>query len=169
MSDKRGVRPRKTRNVREREDELDAFAALALMRREGLTASQAVEGTTIATLEKYAGPALNKRGRDYVAKLSDDLLRPPMLFLDSKGVRWIDVYGSKAASANSKFWNAINAALNGKPQALKRFENQSLPGTKLKFFTNLKAIQHLQDAGELEGIHPALHTSPSIDVKSACA
>jgi hypothetical protein len=154
MAHKRRLRPRKPRSVRQREDELDAFAALALMRREGLTASQAVEveGTTIANLEKYVGPALNKRGRDYVAKPSDDLLRPPMRFLDAKGVRWIDVRGSKAASLIGHYWNAVGAALNGEPRDLKKFEHTFLPGTKLEFFTNLKAIRHLQDAGELEGI-----------------
>jgi hypothetical protein len=155
MADKRKARrPSKPRNVREREDELDAFAALARMRRKGLTASQAVEveGTTIANLEKYVGPALNKRGRDYVAKPSDDLLRPPMRFLDVKGVRWIDVRGSKAASLISYYWKAVGAALKGEPKDLKKFDKRLLPGTKLEFFTNLKAIRHLQDAGELEGI-----------------
>jgi hypothetical protein len=124
------------------------------MRREGLTASQAVEveGTTIANLEKYVGPALNKRGREYVAKSSDDLLRPPMRFLDAKGLRWIDVRGSKAASLIGEYWNAVDAALNGKPKDLKKFENRLLPNTNLEFFANPKAIRHLQDAGELEGI-----------------
>lgn len=154
MADNRSIRPRKPRNVREREDQLDAFAALALMRREGLPASQAVEVevTTIANLEKYVGSALNRRGRDYVAKPSDDLLRPPMRFLDAKGVRWIDVRGSKAASLIGEYWNAVDAALNGKPKDLKKFENRLLTGTKLKFLTSPKAIQHLKDAGELEGI-----------------
>jgi hypothetical protein len=154
MAHKRTIRSHKPRNVREREDELGAFATLALMRREDLPASQAVvvEGTTIANLEKYVGPALKKRGKDYVAKPSDDLLRPPMLFLDSKGVRWIDVYGSKAASANGQYWNAVNAALNRKPRDLKKFENTFLPGTKLKFLTDPKALRRLQDAGQLENI-----------------
>ena len=154
MADKRRIRPRKPRNVREREDELDAFATLALMRRKDWPASRALEeeGNTEANLEKHVGPALRKRGKDYVALPSDDLLRPPMRFLDAKGVRWIDVRGSKAASLISYYWNAVGAALNGKPRDLKKFDNTFLPGTKLEFFTNLKAIRHLQDAGELEGI-----------------
>jgi hypothetical protein len=155
MADKRKAhRPSKPRNVREREDELDAFAALARMRREGLTASQAaeVEGTTIANLEKYVGPALNKRGRDYVAKPSDDLLRPPLLHVDSKGLQWIDVRGSKTAKLISRYWRAFDEALKGKPKDLKKFENESIPGTKHKFLTDLKTIRQLQDAGVLEGI-----------------
>jgi len=154
MARKRRIRPHKPRSVREREDELDAFAVLARMRRENLTASQAVEieSTTIPNLERHVGAALKKRGKDYVALPSDDLLRPPMRFLDAKGVRWIDVRGSKAASLIGYYWNAVGAALNGEPRDLKKFEHTFLPGTKLEFFTNLKAIRHLQDAGELEGI-----------------
>jgi hypothetical protein len=154
MAHKRRIRSHKPRNVREREDELDAFAALALMRRENLTASQAVEieSTTIPNLERHVRPALKKRGSDYVALPNDDLLRPPMRFLEAKGVRWIDVRGSKAASLIGEYWNAVDAALSEKPRDLKKFDNTLLPGTKLNFLTNLKAIQHLQDAGELEGI-----------------
>jgi hypothetical protein len=82
--------------AREREEQRDALAALARMRRENLPASEAVdiEGTSIAKLEKYVGPALQRRGKDYVARPSDDLVRPPMLILDSKGVRPIEVRGS---------------------------------------------------------------------------
>ncbi len=154
MAYKRTIPSHKPRNVREREDELDAFATLALMKRENLPASRAleVEGNTKENLEKYVGPALRKRGKDYVALPSDDLLRPPMRFLDAKGVRWIDVRGSKAASLLGYYWNAVGAALNEEPRDLKEFEHTFLPGTKLEFFTNLKAIRHMQDAGELEGI-----------------
>ncbi len=70
-----------------------------------------------------------------------------MRFLDAKGVRWIDFAVPKPRPSNGEYWNAIDAALNGKPRDLKKFENTFLPGTKLEFFTNLKAIRHLQDAG----------------------
>src|SRR5579863_239408 len=109
MADKRGVRPHTPRNAREGEDQLNAFAALKLMRREGLSALRAVEveGTTISNLERYAGSALRKVGKDYVAKPIDDLVRP-MWWLDSSGLQPIEIRGSKAASLNGQFWNAVD-------------------------------------------------------------
>jgi len=153
MADKRGVPPHTPRSAREREDQLDAFAALKLMRREGLSAPQAVEveGTTIANLERYAGSALRKIGKDYVAKPIDDLVRP-MWWLDSSGLQPIEIRGSKAASLNGQFWNAVDEALKGKRGALRGFEGKTLPGTKLKFLTDLRIIRRLQDAGQLDNI-----------------
>ena len=153
MTIKRRTNRPKPRNVRERNDQLDALAALKLMRREGLSAPRAVEieGTTIPILERYAGSALRKVGKDYVAKPIDDLVRP-MLWLDSRGVQPIEIRGSKAASLNGQFWNAVDDALKGKRSALKGFEGKTLPGTKLKFLTDLRIIRRLQDAGQLDNI-----------------
>ena len=115
MAIKRRTNRPTPRNARERNDQLDALAALKLMRREGLSAPRAVEleRTTIPILERYAGSALRKVGKDYVAKPIDDLVRP-MLWLDSRGVQSIEIRGSKAASLNGQFWNAIDDALKGK-------------------------------------------------------
>jgi hypothetical protein len=148
------IRPHKPRNVRERGDQLDAFAVLALMRREDLPASQAVEieNTTIPNLEKHAGPALKKRGRDYVALPTDDLIRPPMLILDSKGVRPIEVRGSKASSSIGEYWNAVDDALQGSFSALRKFKGKTIPGTEIEFLTDIRQIHILQDAGQLENI-----------------
>ena len=120
---------------------------------QGLSAPRAVEleRTTIPILERYAGSALRKVGKDYVAKPIDDLVRP-MLWLDSRGVQSIEIRGSKAASLNGQFWNAVDDALKGKRSALKGFEGRTLPGTKLKFLTDLRIIRHLQDAGQLDNI-----------------
>ena len=59
-------------NRRQEENRRDAFAALALMRRKGLSASSAAEaeGTTVKNIVKYARPALRKRGKEYFAKPS---------------------------------------------------------------------------------------------------
>jgi hypothetical protein len=139
--------------VRERENQRDAFAALALMRRQGLPASEAVkvEGTTLANLEKYVGPALKKRGDDYVAKPSDDFVRR-MLVPDPRGLRHEEIRGSKAASLVGKYWNALDEALKGNPAALKQFRGKTIPGTDLGFLTDKKSIERLQDAGQLENI-----------------
>src|SRR5271163_485622 len=117
MSRKRKTRGFVPRNARERADQLDAFAALALMRRERLSASLAarVEGISVRKIRKYVGSALRKRGKDYVAKPSDRLRRPPMLALDAKGTRPVVVRSSLAASQMGKYWNAVDEALNGKP------------------------------------------------------
>ena len=142
------------RTAREREEQADAFAALARMKRENSPASEMVEAenTSVPKLEKYVGRAIQKRGKDYFALPSDDLLRPPMPVLDSKGVRWIEVHGSKAASAIGKYMNAIDDALKGNPSALKKFKGKKIPGTQIEFLTDIRQIHILQDAGELDNI-----------------
>jgi len=145
--------PRRRNSRRENEDRLDAFAALALMRREGLLASSAAEaeGTTVKNILKHVRPALRKRGKDYAARRSDRLIRP-MNALDAKGTRSIVVRSSKAASLVGRYWNAIDDALKGKPSALKEFRRRKIPYNKLKFLANLKTLRRLQDAGVLDNI-----------------
>jgi hypothetical protein len=142
------------RTAREREEQADAFAVLARMRRENSPGSETVEleNSSLPKLDKYVGPAIKKRGKDYVALPSDELIRPPMLILDSKGVRPIEVRGSKAASAIGKYWNAIDNALNGNPSPLKNFKGKKIPGTQIEFLTDIRQIHILQDAGQLENI-----------------
>ena len=147
---KRGTVPR---NVREKERQLDAFAALALMRREGMSASSAVEaeGTTVRNLRKYVGTALRKRGKDYVAKRSDRLPRV-LIAIDNKGTRPIVVRSSKAASKMGRYFNAVDDALKGKRGALREFRGKRIPYTRLKFLTNLKTLRRLKDAGVLDNL-----------------
>jgi hypothetical protein len=139
---------------REREEQGDAFAALARMRREKMSASRAAkrEGISLKKLVKYVGPALRKRGRRFEATPSDRLLRQPMTALDAKGIRPIVVRGSKAATENARYWNAVDSALKGKRSALKEFRGKKIPYNKLKYLTNLKTLRRLQDAGVLENI-----------------
>jgi len=133
---------------------LDAFAALALMRREGLSAASAAqaEGTTVKNMLKYVRPALRKRGEDYYAKPSDRLTRPPMVAIDSYGLRPVVVRSSRAASLIGRYFNAVDAALMGKPSALKEFRGKKIPYNNLKFLTNLKTLRRLQEAGVLEDL-----------------
>ena len=153
MKKRKGERNTAPRNRREREAQLDAFAALKLMRREGLSARHAAkaEGTTVRKIRKYVGSALRKRGNDYVARPADRIVRP-MVTVDARGTRHIEARSSKAASEIGKHWNAIDDALKGKPAALKKFRGKKIPGTKVKFLTNLKAIRRLQDFGLLENL-----------------
>lgn len=139
---------------RERENQLDAFAALALMRREGLSASSAakVEGTTVKNILKYVRRAVRKRGKDYFAKPSDRLLRPPMFAIDRYGMRPIVVRSSRAASLIGRYFNAVDDALKGKPAALREFRGKKIPYNKLKFLTNVKTLRRLQDAGVLDNL-----------------
>jgi hypothetical protein len=123
------------------------------MRREGLSASSAAqaEGTTVKNIRKYAGSALRKRGRDYVARRSDRLIRT-MNAIDKKGLRPIVVRSSKAASKMGRYFNAVDDALKGKPSALKEFRGKKVPYNKLKFLTNVKTLHRLQEFGLLENL-----------------
>jgi hypothetical protein len=123
------------------------------MRREGLSASSAadVEGTTVKNIRKHAGPALRKRGKDYVAKRSDRLIRT-MNAIDKKGLLPIVVRSSKAASTVGRYFNAVDDALKGKPAALKKFRGKKIPYNKLKFLTNVKTLHRLQEFGRLENL-----------------
>jgi len=138
---------------RQEENRLDALAALALMRREGMSASSAAEaeGTSVENMRKYVGPALRKRGKDYVAKRSDRLSRV-LTAIDNKGTRPIVVRSSKAASKTSRYFNAVGDALKGKRGALKEFRGKKIPYSKLKFITNLKTLRRLKDAGVLDNL-----------------
>ena len=137
----------------EEEARLAALAALALMRREGLSASSAAEaeGTTLKNVLKHVRPALRKHGKDYVAKPSDRLTRT-MIAIDKKGTRPIVVRSSKAASQIGRYFNAVDDALRGKPSALKEFRGKRIPYNKLKFITNLKTLRQLADAGVFENL-----------------
>jgi len=144
---------RKRKSKREQENRLDAFAALALMRREGLLASSAAEaeGTTVKNILKHVRRALRKRGKDFVARRSDRLIRT-VTAIDAKGTRPIVVRSSNAASLVGKYWNAVDEALKGKPSALRKFRGKKIPYNKLKFLTALKTLERLQDAGLLANL-----------------
>jgi hypothetical protein len=158
---KTGRRPRKRKrggaiklNRRQEENRLDAFAALALMRREGLSASSAaeVEGTTVKNILKYVRLAVRKSGKEYFAKPSDRISRPPMAVIDSFGMRPVVVRSSRAASLIGRYFNAVDDALNGKPSALKKFRGKKVPYNRIKFLTNLKTLRKLKDAGVLDNL-----------------
>ncbi|MGH2508123.1 MAG: hypothetical protein ACRDHZ_12065, partial [Ktedonobacteraceae bacterium] len=144
----------KRRSLREDENRLDAFAALALMRRERLSASLAAEaeGTTVKNILKYVRPALHKRGKDYVAKPSDRLARPSMTALDALGTIRVKVRGSKAASEIGRYWNAIDDALKGNPGALEEFRGRKIPHNRRTFLTDMSTLRQLQDAGMLDNL-----------------
>ena len=146
-------RPSRKRNIKRDNDRRDALAALALMRREGLSARLAAqaEGTTVKNIRKHAGSALRKRGKDYVARRSDRLIRT-MNAIDKKGLRPIVVRSSKAASKMGRYFNAVDDALKGKPSALKEFRGKKIPYNKLIFLTNVKILHRLQEFGLLDNL-----------------
>lgn len=138
---------------REEENRLDAFAALAVMRREGLSARLAAEaeGTTVRNIRKHVGSALRKRGKDYVARPSDRFTRT-LIAIDVKGTRPVVVRSSRAASKIGRYFNAVDDALKGKRSALKEFRGKKIPYNRLQFLTNLKTLRRLADAGLLDNI-----------------
>src|SRR5713101_2224962 len=153
MNRKRKSRDAIPHNKREEENRLNALAALALMRREGLSARLAAEaeGTTVKNIRKYAGSALRKRRKDYVARPSDRLVRT-LTAIDALGTRPIVVRSSKAASTMGRYFNAVDDALKGKRSALKEFRGKKIPYNKLKFLTNLKTLHRLQEFGLLDNL-----------------
>ncbi len=153
MSRKRKTRDAIPRNARDRAAQRDALAALNLMRKERLSASLAAraEGVSVRTIRKYVGSALRKRGKDYVARPSDHIVRA-LTTLDARGKRPTIVRSFKAASLIGRYWNAIDDALKGKPSALKEFRGRKIPYNNRKFLTNLKTLHRLVDADLLDNL-----------------
>lgn len=138
------------RNKREREQQWDAFDALGVAKRERLTRSQAAaaEGIGEKELDRWTRGAWKRRGKEYVPKGNDRLVRP----LSIPGKKGPELYlapGSRASSEVSAFYRAVRDARQGKPAALRAFRGKNLPGTKRKYPTNLALLRRLDEAGLL--------------------
>ncbi|MGC8669487.1 MAG: hypothetical protein ACP5VE_15375 [Chthonomonadales bacterium] len=131
-----------------------AIEALGLMRREGLTATQAARrtGTTTGSIQKYASDAVYTIGRRIVAKPEDGLLRRMMVPTGS-GVVTTYVRGSREASLVSQYWNGVRkyietgdfsdiAALSGK--------RVTVHGRKVALPTDRASVDRLVRAGEMD-------------------
>jgi hypothetical protein len=92
----------------QREANRAAFHALALMR-DGRSRAEAVRraGTTPAAMMRHVGPALQKRGRRWIAMPADRLLRV-MQVLGEDGPAEVSIRGSRVASLISSHWAAID-------------------------------------------------------------
>jgi hypothetical protein len=135
----------------EREARRAALEAVALMRREGLSLSEAADqaGTTTAAVLRHAGPALEQEQGRYRARRGDRLLRV-MVVLGSDGVTHeVEVRGSRAASLVSEHWAALQHYLHtGDDSRLQALEGKTVAGIPLE--TDPDRIDEWERRGELE-------------------
>lgn len=135
--------------VSERETFGRVLHALAISRREGRSLSDAARraGTTPATVERYAGSAVERRGRRVVVRRGDRLYRR-LLVQTVDGQREIGVRGSHAASAVAGHWHALNLyLLHGDDRELRRFADKRVGGYRLQ--TDLDEIEAAHDREEV--------------------
>jgi hypothetical protein len=140
-----------------------SLAALALMRRKGVSFDAACNAVGIApkTALRYVGSELSQeepRGR-YVATPYDYLPRT-VSFLTPEGAVWIAVYDSRIASRSGEYLNALKTFTHeGDSSALESFKGESFEadGVTYMFLTDLATLSRLADAGELaiEGLYRA--------------
>jgi hypothetical protein len=127
-----------------------AFHALNMMR-DGLSLAAAARraGTTPAIVRSYVGPALVRKGRRWVARPADRLLRP-MQILAEGGIEYeVVVRGSRAASLIGGHWSAIGYYLDtGDASRLAHFRGKRVAGRTLE--TDPDVIDIWDRRGELQ-------------------
>ncbi len=127
-----------------------AFETLSTMRDEGIPVTPASKraGTTGATVQKYAGPALKRdvRGR-IVARPTDRLFRR-LPALTTKGLRQLDLTDSREASVVGRHWNAIGQGLGGDWTKAATFKGTRVHGYALE--TDPDMIEPQAQRGEFD-------------------
>jgi hypothetical protein len=128
-----------------------ALDAIADARRLGisLSAAAAGAGTTLATVLRYAAPAVERlpSGR-YRVKRSDDLYRH-IRVISTRGVVWVDTWSSRDAERASAHANAIKAYGFGDDyNSIAAFAGQQVGGAELE--TNILALGAMAAAGDLD-------------------
>ena len=126
-----------------------AFHALELMR-EGLTLSKAARhaGTTPASVKRHVGPALQRRGRLWVARPADRLLRVMQVLTEGGVEHEVATRGSRVASLIGAHWSAIGHYLDtGDASRLQTFRGKRAAGHVLE--TDPDAIDAWERRGEL--------------------
>ena len=131
-----------------------ALDAIALMRREGLSLSDAAAraGTSPRVVVRHASAALDRRGGNYVVREFDDLPRR-MSHLEVDGPRWVTVNGSREASRLAAYHNDVKRFIStGDERAVLRWQGSSFEAEDgpHEFLTDLDLIEDLALGGELE-------------------
>ena len=146
-----------------------AFDAVSLSRREGISLSQAAErvGTTSRTVRRHVPGAVEKRGGRFYARRYDRVRRDSMRVLVKGGEEvWIGPYSSANASLIGRQHNAIGRYLNGRTEQqvldaesdLERLEGRIVvgydPGTgervRYELETNIEVVDRLARVGGLK-------------------
>ncbi len=138
---------------RERKTQQRAAAAVATMKREGISLSEAArqEKTTPNTVRKYAGHALERRGSRVVVKERHHLYRR-MEFLTPDGKIEIDVTNSKTASDIGRYFNVVKRYIYmGEEHGLREFHGKFVQAGKVKhpYITDTAILDELAERGEL--------------------
>jgi hypothetical protein len=135
----------------ERKARRAALGALAYVRREGLSLSEAAEraGTTTAAVIRHAGPALEQEHGRYSATRADRLLRV-MTVHGTGGVQHeVEARGSRSASLVGEHWSAIGHYLNtGDDSRVPALVGETVTGIPLE--TDPDLIDEWERRGELE-------------------
>jgi hypothetical protein len=141
---------------RAQESRNEALAVVARARREGVSVRQAAqaEGVSMARVQRWAGPAIEKRGGRYVVKGTDTLARS-MQVLTPSGYRTVMLHGrnaSQRAAELARYHNTVRRYLEtGDTSLLREFRGKVLRTNKQGFpyITDPATLDELARAGEL--------------------
>lgn len=128
--------------------------AIGISRREDISPSKAAKrsGTTLKTMRKYAGGALEERSGRFYVKRSDRLLRR-MRMLTPKGEVIVSTTSSRTATIIAEYNNALREyVLTGDTAEIKRLGKKTIRsgGQEYTFATDTRTIDRYVRAG---GVH----------------
>src|SRR2546422_945872 len=131
----------------------NALEALSLMRSKRYSLRRAAKEVDLTpeAVRAWTGRSIAKKGRRYVARGADKLVRV-MAVLTERGVQQVPIYDSRAASQLGAYHAAVREALRGNPDALKPFRRKHFrTGGKqgFPFITDLRVLKRLAHAGAL--------------------
>ena len=131
----------------------NALEALSLMRSRGYSLTRAAKEVDLTrqAVRAWTGRSITKKGRRYVARGADKLVRV-MAVLTPRGVQQVPIYNSRAASQLGAYHAAVREALRGNVGALKPFRRRHFrTGGKqgFAFITDLRVLKRLANAGAL--------------------
>ena len=153
---KRHAQPR-NRGERQADTRERALATLALMRREGMSLTEAarIQGISRRTVLENAQSALRRgRGGDYWARPYDHIRRT-LNFLTPRGTTAVTVYDSRTATDIAEYMNGVRKYVRtGDTSGLRQFKNKSFVagGRVRRFVTDPETLDELADAGSLSAI-----------------
>ena len=139
----------------QREARHRAFEAVGEMRAQGLALRAAAEfvGTTPATVRRYAGDVLVKKGRRYRPTETDRTYQR-MSVLSVDGVVDIDTRGSKVRSLVGRHWNAVQRfGVTGDVSYLTPFVAKRVGGVELATDPDLIERYLLQGEIDIDDIY----------------
>jgi hypothetical protein len=129
-----------------------ALDAISMKRRNpalSMTKAAKLTGTTLKTVKRHAGTALEVRSGRLDVKATDNIRRP-MRMITGKGEVTVVTRSSRTASRLSDFYNAVSEYYrSGDTSALVRFRGKYVrsQGERFEFVTDPKVLDRLGRAG----------------------